>query len=154
MGFRPQPRAVVSVTRWRGEWMPCGATFGFARTNGSKPATRTSAAAVLLFLLGCVNVSGLSVARAGRAPEVAVRTALGAELRHLMRQHVVEGLLYGLRGGVAGLNVATAAIPDLYALIPVDLPAWMQFRLDHRIIAFAPSGSVGIRLVISTTSLA
>ena len=36
-----------------------------------------TAAAVLLFLLGCVNVSGLFVARAaGRAQEVAVRTAL------------------------------------------------------------------------------
>ena len=114
-----------------------------------------TAAAVLLFLLGCVNVSGLFVARAaGRAQEVAVRTALGAEPGHLMRQHVVEGLLYGLLGGVAGVAVAAAAIPALYALIPVDLPAWMQFRLDRRTIAFAAGATVGTGLVISTTSLA
>ncbi len=114
-----------------------------------------TAAAVLLFLLGCVNVSGLFVARAaGRAQEVAVRTALGVEPGHLMRQHVVEGLLYGLLGGVAGFAVAAAAIPALYALIPVDLPAWMQFRLDRRTIAFAASAGVGTGLVISTTSFA
>jgi len=114
-----------------------------------------TAAAVLLFLLGCVNVSGLFVARAaGRAQEVAVRKALGAEPRRLMRQHVVEGLLYGLLGGVAGVAVAAAAIPALYALIPVDLPAWMQFRLDHRTLTFAASASVGTGLLISTTSLA
>ena len=114
-----------------------------------------TAAAVLLFLLGCVNVSGLFVARAaGRAQEVAVRTALGAEPRRLMRQHVVEGLLYGLLGGVAGVAVAAAAIPALYALIPVDLPAWMQFRFDQRTIAFAASAGAGTGLLISTTSLA
>ena len=114
-----------------------------------------TAAAVLLFLLGCVNVSGLFVARAvGRAQEVAVRSALGAEPGHLMRQHVAEGLLYGLVGGVAGVAVAAAAVPALYALIPVDLPAWMQFRLDRRTIAFAASASVGTGLVISATSLA
>ena len=114
-----------------------------------------TAAAVLLFLLGCVNVSGLFVARAaGRAQEVAVRTALGAEPGVLMRQHVGEGLLYGLVGGVAGVAVAAAAIPALYALIPVDLPAWMQFRLDRRTIAFAAIASVGTGLVIGTTSLA
>ena len=50
---------------------------------------------MLLFLIGCVNVSSLFVARAaGRAQEVAVRTALGAEPGHLMRRHVVEGLLF------------------------------------------------------------
>ena len=114
-----------------------------------------TAAAVLLFLLGCVNVSGLFVARAaGRAQEVAVRTALGAEPGHLMRRHVVEGLLYGLLGGVAGVAVAAAAIPALYALVPVDLPAWMQFRLDRRTIAFAASATVGTGLVIGATSLA
>ena len=114
-----------------------------------------TAAAVLLFLLGCVNVSGLFVARAvGRAQEVAVRSALGAEPGHLMRQHVAEGLLYGLVGGVAGVAVAAAAVPALYALIPVDLPAWMQFRLDRRTIAFAASASVGTGLVISATSFA
>ena len=114
-----------------------------------------TAAAVLLFLLGCVNVSGLFVARAaGRAQEVAVRTALGAEPGHLMRRHVVEGLLYGLLGGAAGVAVAAAAIPALYALIPVDLPAWMQFSLDRRTIAFAASAGVGTGLVIGATSLA
>ena len=114
-----------------------------------------TAAAVLLFLLGCVNVSGLFVARAaGRAQEVAVRTALGAEPGHLMRRHVVEGLLYGLLGGVAGVAVAAAAIPALYALVPVDLPAWMQFRLDRRTVAFAASATVGTGLVIGATSLA
>ena len=114
-----------------------------------------TAAALLLFLLGCVNVSGLFVARAaGRAQEVAVRTALGAEPGHLMRRHVVEGLLYGLLGGAAGVAVAAAAIPALYALVPVDLPAWMQFRLDRRTIAFAVSATVGTGLVISATSLA
>ena len=114
-----------------------------------------TAAAVLLFLLGCVNVSGLFVARAaGRAQEVAVRTALGAEPGHLMRRHVVEGLLYGLLGGAAGVAVAAAAIPALYALVPVDLPAWMQFRLDRRTIAFAASATIGTGLVIGATSLA
>ena len=60
----------------------------------------------------------------------------------------------GFLGARRASPLPAVAIPALHALIPVDLPAWMQFSLDRRTIAFAASAAVGTGLVIGATSLA
>jgi putative ABC transport system permease protein len=113
-----------------------------------------TAAAVLLLLLACVNVGGLFVARAaGRMQEFAVRTALGAEPLHVFRQQITEGLLYGVIGGATGVAVASIAIPAVRALIPIELPTWMQFELDGRSLVFAASAGLATMCVILATTL-
>ncbi len=92
----------------------------------------------LLLIIACANVCNLLLVKASaRVREIAVRTALGATRRRLLRQLITESLLLGLAGGVLGVVLAYAGIPALLSLIPVNLPLWMNFSPDHRVLGFA-----------------
>jgi putative ABC transport system permease protein len=92
----------------------------------------------LLLLIACANVCNLLLVKASaRVREIAVRTALGATRRRLLRQLVTESLILGVAGAALGVLLAYAGIPALLSLIPVDLPLWMNFSPDHRVLSFA-----------------
>ena len=80
----------------------------------------------VLLLIACANLANLLLARADRG-QAAIRAALGASARRLMRQSVAEGLVLALAGGVAGIFVANLGTRMLIALafpggiyVPVD----------------------------------
>jgi putative ABC transport system permease protein len=112
--------------------------------GGYRKAVITLLVAVaLLLLIACANVCNLLLVKAStRVREIAVRTALGATRRRLLRQLITESLLLGLAGGALGVLLAYAGIPALLSLIPINLPLWMNFSPDSRVLAFA----VGISL--------
>ena len=71
-------------------------------------------AVVLVLVVACVNVANLLLVRATEnRRDVAVRQALGAERRHLLRQHLVQTLILSLLGGSLGILLATGALPLL-----------------------------------------
>ena len=91
-----------------------------------------------LLLIACANVSNLLLVKAsGRSREMAMRTALGATRRRLLRQLFSESLVLGMAGGVAGVALARVGTPALLSLVPIDLPHWMDFSLDGRVLGFA-----------------
>ncbi len=92
----------------------------------------------LLLLIACANVSNLLLVKASaRLREMALRTALGATRQRLIRQLLCESAIFGLAGGVCGVLLARAGIPALLALIPIDIPRWMDFSIDDRVLVFA-----------------
>jgi putative ABC transport system permease protein len=94
----------------------------------------------LLLAIACANVSNLLLVKAAsRTREMAVRKALGATRPRLIRLLISESLLLGLAGGVLGVLLAYLGIPALLSLIPVNLPLWMNFSIDQRVLTFALS---------------
>ena len=97
-------------------------------------------ASVIVFLLiACANVTGLQLVRASaRRREIAVRLALGAGPRRLVRQLMTEGMILSLLGGAAGALVAYWTVDALRPFIPAGLlPGYVDITIDGRVLLFS-----------------
>lgn len=110
---------------------------------------------VFVLLIACANVANLMLARVlGRARELAVRTAVGAERRRVSRQLVFEGVLLGLAGGAIGLALSWIVI-RLISLFGIDRSAQsFDVAIDPQVLVFAFLVSVAAGILFSLLSVA
>ena len=104
--------------------------------------------AVLLIL--CANLANLMMARAtARAPETAVRLALGAGRLRLLRQWLTEGVVLAAMGGAAGVFIALWIKAGLIAFIPPDYRANLHGIFDWRLYLFIIGVAILLGLAFS-----
>jgi len=95
-------------------------------------------AVAVVLLIACANFAGLLLVRAiHRQRETAVRLALGATARTLLRQTVVESLVLSVTGGLIGIGLAAFAIYGGRNLLPGDLPLTNEITLNWTVAGFA-----------------
>lgn len=91
----------------------------------------------LILLIACANAALVLLVEAlGRRREWAIRAALGASRKRLLRQGLVHSLLLALAAGGLGLLLAQALAPALIRLAPPGYPVAMDFKPDARMLLF------------------
>ncbi len=100
-------------------------------------------ASVLFLLIGCSNVANLLLARGhDRQKEIALRLALGAGPKRILRQMMTESCALAVLGGLAGYLLSVMAWRILPALSPAGIPRLASARSDMTVLFFAMALSV------------
>ena len=97
------------------------------------------AAVILVLLVTCANIAGLMLARAtDRRREIAIRLAMGANRRQLVRQLLTESILLSCIGGVLGLLLAVWMLRLVVAFKPgAEFPLSLDVPVDWRVLLFS-----------------
>jgi predicted permease len=114
-----------------------------------RPALVVLASAVsVVMLIVCANLSNLLLARtAARQKEIAIRTALGAGRRRLIRQMLTESVALSCCGAVVGLSLAFAGTRFLAHLDAISVPLLQNVRTDTTALGFTLAMAVLTGLV-------
>jgi len=111
-----------------------------------------SAAVGFVLLIACANVASLLLARAlGRKKEFAVRTALGAPRRTLIRQLLIESILLSMLSGIAGILLGQVGTRFLSTLSQETFPQLSNVQMDARVLVFTLLISIASGILFGLT---
>jgi putative ABC transport system permease protein len=108
-----------------------------------------AAAAGLVMLIVCVNLSNMLLARSPRRKrEMAVRRTLGATRTRLVRQLLLESVMVSLSGAAVGLVFARAATGFVSTSAGLDIPMLSSISIDGMALAFTAGIAVFAGLAV------
>ena len=115
-----------------------------AITGPVKSALQVLLAAVgFVLLIACANVANLLLSRSvARRRELALRMALGAARRRIVRQLLTESLLLGASGAILGVGLAIFLVGLLGGIAPVSIPRLDTVAIDGRVLTFTAAVTV------------
>src|SRR6185437_14926397 len=101
-----------------------------------------------VLLVACSNISNLQLARnLIREKEIAIRLALGARRRDVVRQLLIESSLLAFLGGAAGVLLASWSLEPVLRLVPFSyIPIEADIKVDRVVlgITFILTGATAI----------
>ncbi|HEY4303762.1 MAG TPA: ADOP family duplicated permease [Gemmatimonadaceae bacterium] len=109
-----------------------------------------SIAMLMLLLIACANVAGLTLVRASaKRRELATRIALGASRASLVRQLAIEGTIIALLSGLAGIAMAQVLIRTAAIMKTIVWIRGVEYMLDWTTLGSAFALTTAVALLVS-----
>lgn len=122
--------------------------FAHLQAEMGRPIILLFSVTAMVLLVACANIANLLLARsANRKKEVAVRLAIGAGPRRLIRQWLTESVLLALLGGAAGLLFAAWLSGALIQFMPASARVNLTVTMDPSVLVFSLLVSVATGLL-------
>jgi len=120
------------------------------RSAHGEPMALLWGGAILVLLIACANAAALTTVRAiGQRRELAIRAALGAGRRRIVRLMLTESLVIGIAGGTIGLGLAFLGTRLISGLAPAEIASSVRgISVNGRVLVSTLAAALATGLLV------